>query len=417
MKALLRIADTLKAAMGLDMATVGAGLVERAVRERMAALQIDDDERYLAQLQADGLELQRLIELAVVPETWFFRDREAMLAVARLARAKLAAMPGGRLRILSVPCSTGEEPYSLAMALFDAGVPASMFHIDALDISTRALEFAAAGVYGRNSFRGRELAFRDAYFTAQGGGWRIDDRIKAQVGFAAGNLLAPDSMRYGEPYDFVFCRNVLIYFGREVQLQVVALLERLVKDDGHIFVGPAEGGLMLSPRLASAGIALAFGFRKRLAHERAAASLPPLPALPPAPAPKSAPAAVRKLAVAPAPSQPQDTRQQLLERVRELADRGEFAHAAELCGQVLRQYDPDANAFHLMGLIHDAGGDPAAAQRCYRKALYLQPDHYEALLHLAALLQAQGDAAGARRMRQRAERAEGADKPEESAHG
>ncbi|WDZ94621.1 protein-glutamate O-methyltransferase CheR [Herbaspirillum sp. WKF16] len=420
MKNLDAIADTLKGAMGLDMATVGSSLIERVVRERMAALQIDDDQLYLAELLNSGAELQRLIELAVVPETWFFRDREAMLAVARLAREKLASMPAGQIRILSLPCSTGEEPYSVAMALFDAGVPASMFRIDAVDIRTRSLEIAAEGVYGRNSFRGRELAFRDAYFTRHEGDWRIDERVKAQVRFSPGNILTPDFMRNSEPYDFILCRNVLIYFEREVQLQVVALLERLMKDDAYIFVGPAEGGIMLSPRLASAGIALAFGFRKRLPEERPAVAPPPRPVAPlAAPAlPVARRAASAAVAVATQRMPPEaHVPQRLLDRARQLANQGDFARAGELCEQALREEGASADAFYLMGLIEDAGGDAAAAQRCYRKAIYLQPAHHEALLHLAALLQAQGDATGARSMRQRAERAEKSSRPQESAHG
>ena len=154
MKTLPLIADKLKAAMGLDIATVGSSLIERVVRERMAALAIDDDGLYLARLQASAEELQALIELAVVPETWFFRDREAILATARLARERLAAQPGHPVRILSVPCSTGEEPYSLAMALLEAGLAPSQFVIEAYDIRTRSLAIAAARVYGRNSSRG-----------------------------------------------------------------------------------------------------------------------------------------------------------------------------------------------------------------------------------------------------------------------
>ncbi|EJN03560.1 protein-glutamate O-methyltransferase CheR [Herbaspirillum sp. YR522] len=411
MKTLHEIAARLKAAMGLDMATVGSGLIERVVRERMAALQLTDDQHYLAHLQPGSDELQRLIESAVVPETWFFRDREAMLALARMGREKLVTGQTTRLRILSLPCSTGEEPYSVAMALFDAGVPASAFHIDAIDIRTLSLEVAATGVYGRNSFRGRDMAFRDRYFKPQQAHWRIDDEVKAQVRFAAGNILSDDFLQDALPYDFILCRNVLIYFERALQLRVVAMLERMVKDDGTIFVGPAEGGLMLSPRVISAGIPLAFGFRKRdpgdapvAAHLRA---MPPLaPVAPMAPIAASAPrqravGSERMAAPAAAASAPD-----MLAQARRLADRGEFARADALCEQLILAHGANADAFHLKGLIADAGGDAAGAQRYYRKAVYLDPAHHEALQHLAALLQAQGDLSAARLMRQRAERVE-----------
>ena len=428
MKALHEIAARLKAAMGLDMATVGSSLIERVVRERMAALQITDDLHYLACLQPGSDELQQLIESAVVPETWFFRDREAMLALARMGRDKLVAGQSTRLRILSLPCSTGEEPYSVAMALFDAGVPASAFQIDAIDIRTLSLEVAATGVYGRNSFRGRDMAFRDRYFKAQQARWRIDDEVKAQVRFAAGNILSDDFLQDVLPYDFILCRNVLIYFERALQIRVVSMLERMVKDDGTIFVGPAEGGLMLSPRVTSAGIPLAFGFRKRGAGEAPfAAPVRAMPApvapprgLPMAPTPPTASTASRPRSPASeawhAPAAASSA-QEMLIQARRLADQGEFGRADALCEQLILAHGANADAFHLKGLIADAGGDAAGAQRHYRKAVYLDPAHHEALQHLAALLQAQGDLSAARLMRQRAERAEQSTAQGAGSHG
>lgn len=423
MKTLPLIADKLKAAMGMDMATVGSSLIERVVRERMAALEIDDDGRYLARLHGSAAELQALIELAVVPETWFFRDREAILAVARLARERLALQPEVPVRILSLPCSTGEEPYSLAMALLDTGVLPGQFVIDAYDIRTRSLEIAAAGIYGRNSFRGHELGFRDRHFTPAEQGWQLHAAIRRQVRFAPGNLLAPDFLRQAAPYDFIFCRNVLIYFERDVQRQVVALLESLMKPDALIFVGPAEGGILLSPRLESAGIALAFGFRKRRALKRPAwPRAVPLPAFTLPRAVRSPGTAVSATSAAPrlaafASSEPAVLRAvspSLLQQARLLADQGQLTEAAALCEQVIGEQGPSAEAFYLQGLIHDAGGEAELAQRSYRKVLYLEPQHQAALLHLAALLQARGDAAGAERMRQRAARVSPA---EENHHG
>lgn len=406
MTALPHIAELLKAAMGLDMATVGRSLIERVVRERMAALALEDDQQYLAQLRASPSELQALIELAVVPETWFFRDREAILAVARLTRERLAQQPGEVVRILSVPCSTGEEPYSLVMALRDAGVATSQFQLDAIDICTRSLELAAQGQYGRNSFRGQELAFRDRYFEPLGTGWQLRAEIRQQVRFAAGNLLAPDFLRAAPPYHFILCRNVLIYFERDVQQQVVALLERLLAPQGMLFVGPAEGGILLGPGLVSAGIPLAFGFHRRpqgatAAAAPALAALPPHPLTPPPTVTRRPPRMAAAPLAAPLAGAPARS---LLEQARRLADQGQLEQAAGLCEQAMQQDGPSADAFCLQGVIFDASGKDELAQRCYRKALYLAPRHEAALLHLAALLQAQGDAVGAQRMRERAQR-------------
>ena len=94
------------------------------------------------------------------------------------------------LRLLSVPSSTGEEPYSMAMALLDAGVPSARFQVDAMDVSLHALERAAAAVYGRNSFRGSGTLGRDHHFEAVPRGRRVCQRVRRQVRFRHGNLLA-----------------------------------------------------------------------------------------------------------------------------------------------------------------------------------------------------------------------------------
>src|SRR6202035_4311950 len=85
------------------------------------------------------------------------------------------------LRLLSIPCSTGEEPYSLVMSLLDAGFLPQQLHVDAVDISARALAAAKRGVYGSNSFRGADLTFRDKYFQPTANGYVLAERIRRQV--------------------------------------------------------------------------------------------------------------------------------------------------------------------------------------------------------------------------------------------
>ena len=417
------IAAMLRQHMGLDIAAVGSALIERGVRERMKVLGEADMTGYLHVLQSGVGELQELIELVVVPETWFFRDREAILAVARLARDKIIRAPNATVRILSLPCSTGEEPYSIAMALLEAGVPPAQFRIDGVDICHRSLAAAQRAVYGRNSFRGKQLEYRERHFTDghEGAGqhdWALDEDVRQQVAFRFGNMLSPDFMRNEAPYDFIFCRNVLIYFDRDVQQQAVQVLERLLDRDGCIFVGPAEAGLLLKPHIESIGIPLSFGFRRKKAAERVdlplpspqmVAAIPRIVSPEPAPPPRVRPARVatvapvRQRVAEAAPSAV--VRGDLLAQARACADRGDLAQAEALCEQ-LNAVGPNADAYHLQGLISDARQDAGAAQQLYRKAIYLQPDHREALLHLAALLAAQGDAAGAQRLQERAERAQ-----------
>ena len=136
--------------------------------------------------------------------------------------------------MLSLPCSSGEEPYSIAMALLDAGVPASRFQIDALDISERVVQFARRGLYGRNSFRGDALDYRDRYFTETGDGHQLSAQVMERVRFQSGNLFDAGLLAHAPAYDFVFCRNLLIYFDQATQERAVQVLRRHTREDGVV---------------------------------------------------------------------------------------------------------------------------------------------------------------------------------------
>src|ERR1700733_8174949 len=210
--------NLLKETMGLDSASVGSATIENSVRLRMYSLGCKQREEYWKRLHTSDDELQELIEAVVLPETWFFRDRDAFASLARLISEEwLPNHPTAVLRLLSGPCCTGEEPYSMVMALLDAGVSRDRFQIDAVDISVRALARARSGVYGMNSFRGDDLTFRDRYFERTPNGYCLPKSIREMVGFHYGNLLSSDFRAGSALYDIIFCRNVLIYFDRNTQ--------------------------------------------------------------------------------------------------------------------------------------------------------------------------------------------------------
>lgn len=409
---LTEIEQHLKRTMGLDAASIGLPAVERAVQERMAARSLRDEAAYGELLRASAAEMQALIEAVVVPETWFFRDREAFAALTGPVYGEwLRTHAEGVFRVLSLPCSTGEEPYSMAMAMLDAGVPANRFRVDAVDISARALAVAQAATYGRNSFRGDDLGFRDRHFDARDRHWALRPVVKRQVHFTPGNIFAPDFLPGAEVYDVIFCRNVLIYFDRPMQDQAVGVLQRLLTPAGCLFVGPSETGLLLSHDFEPARLPLAFAFRKGRVKPREVRTEPagsrPLPARPapaqrpPAPRPFARPTAAPAKPAAPRPA---TTTASDLDAVAALADQGRLVDAARRCEEILRRDGPSARAYYLLGLVRDAAGSATDAVGLYRKALYLEPRHPEALLHLAFLLEQQGDRAGAKVLTERARR-------------
>jgi chemotaxis protein methyltransferase WspC len=406
-----RFFDFLKERIGLDVTSVGPAIIERAVRQRTTLSQAAHADEYWYLLQGSRDEQQALIEAVIVPETWFFRYPESFATLGKLARKRLGELNNMRaLRILSLPCSTGEEPYSIAMALLDAGLLPHQFKVDGMDVSPLSVEKARRGLYGKNSFRGQELDYRERHFIAEQDSHRANDNVREQVRLQVGNVLDPTLLANEPAFDFVFCRNLLIYFDQPTQKQVFEVLKRLTHDDGVLFIGPAEGSLLGRLGMRSIGIPQSFAFsRHSEPHPE------PLPTPAPVPLPVRQPVRVtppvvrnRPFAgVTPMPvtsKSPNADATTLLANIAALANEGKSAEARVACEQYLRSHEPVAQVFYWLGLLSDVAGLTLEAQSHYRKALYLEPQHSEALMHLAALLQAQGDSAGARRLQERAAR-------------
>ena len=413
----VRFEHLLERTMGLSAASIGTSAVERAVRARLRACELEDADHYWERILHSPDEVQHLVEAVVVPETWFFRDPAAFAAMVRVVMEEwLPAHPTGVLRLLSLPCSTGEEPYTMAMALIDAGLPTDRFRIDAIDISGLALAIARRGIYGGNSFRGQHLAFSERHFEPAERGCRISDAVRGPVRFLQGNLLGADVPSGGETYDVVFCRNLLIYFDIATQNRAVGVLKRLLAPQGVLFVGHSEASLMLDQGLVSARMPMAFAFRKAMPSQPKAKPAPARAAFQPKPA--AAKKVPYRALPPPSPSPPPAFKRAAppksvhdLGELRRIADLGQLAEAARGCQELMREQGATPEAFLLLGLISDAGVNLAAASGHYRKALYLEPDHAETLGHLALLLKKQGDVAGAKvlsdRMRRLAARGTG----------
>ena len=401
------VENRLRETIGLDVASVGSGMVQRAVRHRMRSLGLKRPEDYLGFLKRSRTEWQELVESVVVTETWFFRDPEPIGAFVRLALEDwLPARNAAPLRLLSVPCSSGEEPFSLAMALLDAGVPADRFEIEAVDISARALARAGRGIYGRNSFRGKDLAFRNRYFQPSTEGFVLDPAVRHCVRFYQGNFLNDAFLTGAASYDFIFCRNLLIYFDPLMRRKALDKVERLLAPGGLLFVGPVEQPLVIERGFLLAGIPMAFACRKAPHGARqqrprspakaagAGSSLQFRSQLPPY-------AQRGRQPPPPPPSETSLSPRTDLDTARRLADAGHLQEAAEMCEAHLRENRASAQAYYLLGLVRDASGEPGAMD-CYRRALYLDPHHYESLLQMTLLLQNNGDAARARAFQNRA---------------
>lgn len=227
--------------------------VQRRIGERMGAIGAATFGAYFSRLRADDQgEVEQFINAFTVNETYFYREEHQLQCLSadllnELTREKLR---GGAVRIWSAPCSTGEEPYSIAMWLLENWAKVDNFDIEIVgsDIDTRALEAARDGLYGKRALMRLSPDLIDKYFVPEGvDQWRMIDDLRGSVSFSPVNLVdTSDTARQGR-FDVIFCRNVLIYFD-DVSRRLAAenLFEALVPG-GFICLGHTESMSRISP--------------------------------------------------------------------------------------------------------------------------------------------------------------------------
>jgi chemotaxis protein methyltransferase CheR len=190
-------------------------------------------------------ELGTIVELLTTNETYFFREDFQLKAFQEEIIPELVATKGRRgkkeLRIWSAGCSTGEEPYTLAMLILEAGrFTGWKVEIFAGDISHRVLKIARKGVYSKSSFRVTEERYVRKYFEPLDGKLKIKDEVKKLVNFSHLNLLDAAKIKLLPEMDIIFCRNVLIYFDHQIKRKVVESFYDLLAPGGYLLLGHAE---------------------------------------------------------------------------------------------------------------------------------------------------------------------------------
>ena len=412
---LAAIEQLLKNRMGLHSSTVGSSTILHAVEQRMRDCGITEIADYGHVLSHSNTELNALIDTVIIPETWFFWDINPFDAFKRwLQEEWLPHHADNTLRILSAPCSSGEEAYTLAMCLADAGIPPHRARIDAIDISCSNIDKAHKGEYGRNSFRGDRLEYRDRHFQACGTHYRINDDNREYVSFDRANMLDNSFSNNRSPYHVIFCRNLLIYFDRATQDAAIDRLQALLTSDGLLFLGHSETGLLLNREFIPLPSQRCFGFRcykdsaqdkesteAEPKHRRSCRSHTTLNEQPtPMPFSDVASACIERPA-----GKCKEHLDDLLQQAFRLANEGHLGEAAEQCENLLAKQSHQADAYFLLGLIRESAGNLSEAEQLLRKTVYLDPAHHEALVHLGIVCEQRGDSANASRFRERAARA------------
>ncbi len=390
------VENVVRERLGLDPAALGPHVLERAVEVRMRARQLTDSIMYATRLLTEQAERDALASELAVSETWFFRGGHALYErlAAFVADRVAGRSPDNVVRILSVPCSTGEEPYSLAVALHERFLTFRDFSIDAVDLSERALAKAATARYNAFAFREAGSDVRPAYFRQIDDSWELLPHLRAAVHFQPANLTDPTFLVTEPAYDLILCRNLFIYLTADARLRALANIDRLLALDGRLCVTPGEADRLTAGRFVLEG-PTEFGIYSRVGMGRGAPTVL---------ATWQNSEAETGFAITPPPAKGLPAPTTLI-AARSFADAGRLDEARAACEQLLQVRPSDADALALLGVVHLAAGRPNEAYGALRKALYLAPDHVEAMSHMAGLCEHRGDEARAAALRRRLARA------------
>jgi chemotaxis protein methyltransferase CheR len=227
-------------------------LLQKRLSPRAKELNFDSFQKYFYFLQYDpraDSEFDQIYDLVTTNETYFFREPAQLTAfIEEIIPDMLSRKPVRKIRIWSAGCASGEEPYSLAMLLEEAGMyEHAAFEIFASDINQQVLAKARKGHYRETAFRATTPQIREKYFNREAdGGWKIRDEVRNRVSFGRLNLYDEGRVSLLGHLDVIFCRNVIIYFDDLSKRVVVTNFYNRLVESGYLLLGHSESLISLS---------------------------------------------------------------------------------------------------------------------------------------------------------------------------
>ncbi|MGA7617371.1 MAG: protein-glutamate O-methyltransferase CheR [Thermoanaerobaculia bacterium] len=244
--------DLIYSKSGLWFADSSKYLLQKRLSARARELNFESFQKYFYFLQYDprsDSEMDRIFDVVTTNETYFMREPAQLSAFIEEIVPELIEKKGSRkIRIWSAGCSSGEEPYTIAMLLAERGYyERAQFEIFASDINQLVLAKARKGIYRENAFRATSPELRERYFTREpDSSWRIGDSIRNRVSFGRVNLYDESRVALLGQLDVIFCRNVIIYFDESSKRAVIGSFYNRLGDGGYLLLGHSESLISLS---------------------------------------------------------------------------------------------------------------------------------------------------------------------------
>jgi len=248
--ALCEIRDLLYRVSGIYQMDFQFSFLVNRCRRRMKALNLSSFAAYFRYLAAPATgqdEIRNLLNEITIGETYFFRNQPQIDALCKVILPKVAALPfkqeRKKIRVWSAGCSTGEEPYTLAIALLEEATRRCQdwtLEIVATDVNDDSLRRAAGGLYNEYAVRKIRPDLQSRYFCSEGSLFRVSDAARGIVKFARLNFEDLPAISAMREFDFIFCCNVLIYFDKASKQRAIANFDRSLLPGGYLFLGDCE---------------------------------------------------------------------------------------------------------------------------------------------------------------------------------
>ena len=340
-------------------------------------------------------EFQELLNAITVPETYFFRDSWQVDFIKRniipeIVQRKMALNCKRVVKIWSAGCSTGEEPYSIAIISSELEEPLKDFRLEILatDVSGKALKKAKRGIYGKRSVREVQRGYLEKYFTRSGDEYHLHKEIKNMVTFSPLNLAQePFPVKDMGEQDLILCKNVLIYFRPDTVKKVLHNLYQCMDKKGYFFTGGAESLFHLSHEFQLRERKNVFYYTREKVSPESSERPKEFVVIP---QPKISPARRKDISLDRSSTERPREENPLTTSLRYIRA-GEYEEAFSVCYDLLRKDPLSVEGHFLLGLIYKYKEETDNALTHFRKATYLQPNLPLAHYYLGELYLTKGN--------------------------
>lgn len=372
-----KLAEQAACRVGLSFSASRKGAVASAIDRLMARRGIGDSRSFLDRLGLDDDLTDEVIAAITVGETHFFRgaDQFRLIRQTIVPELRRRQSEGFPVRIWSVGCATGEEPYSLAILCDEEGLLDDV-RITAADVSRRALATAKTAEYGEWSLRNTDSELRERYFTSREGRFRLNERLRRQVDFAHLNLGAdelPAPERGLGDFDLILCRNVLVYLDASALRRIARQLLACLTDGGWLLTAPTDPPLWKYAPFETSITPTGVVYRRVTAHPRTPkCSTSRIGSVQGRTRKPVAHVSATRACLADRRNTLGDNAVKAIARqIRSHFARGETCEAARLAAQAVESHPLSAELHFLQGLSYMAHGETDAAAAALRRVVYL----------------------------------------------